>query len=138
MTSEVELVVASDTRWLQLIRGVVEKFSARAGLDPKATQEVVLAVDEAVANVIKHSYKGAPDQKISLRCENVEGDVEVEVRDQGEPFDPAERELPPPDELRVGGRGVYLIRSVMDEVEYRRDGSTNCVRMRKRHQTHVS
>ena len=61
----------------------------------------------------------------------------VEVRDQGEPFDPAECETPPPDELRVGGRGVYLIRSVMDEVEYRRDGSTNCVRMRKRHPAHV-
>ncbi len=137
MTSDVELVVTSDTRWLRLIRCVIEEFSARAGLDSKTTHEVMLAVDEAVSNVIKHSYKGAPDQKISLRCEEVEGGVEVEVRDQGEPFDPAERETPPPDELRAGGRGVYLIRSVMDEVEYRRDGSTNCVRMRKRHPAHV-
>ena len=137
MTSEVELVVTSDTRWLRLIRGVVEEFSVRAGLDAETTQEVVLAVDEAVANVITHSYKGVPDHRISLRCKEVEGGVEVEVRDQGEPFDPAQREIPPPDELRAGGRGVYLIRSVMDEVEYWRDGSTNCVRMRKRHQARV-
>ena len=137
MTAEVELVVTSDTRWLRLIRRVVREFSARAGLDSKTTHEVILAVDEAVSNVIKHSYKGDPDQKISLRCDRVEGGVEVEVRDQGEPFDPAQRKTPPPDELRPGGRGVYLIRSVMDEVEYWRDGATNCVRMTKRHRTHV-
>ena len=135
MAAEVELVVASDTRWLRLIRGVIKEFSARAGLEARTTHEVTLAVDEAVSNVIKHSYKGDPNQKISLRCCEVDGGVEVEVRDQGEPFDPGQSAIPPPDELRSGGRGVYLIRSVMDEVEYRREGATNCVLMRKRQKT---
>jgi anti-sigma regulatory factor (Ser/Thr protein kinase) len=37
----------------------------------------------------------------------------------------------PPDEVRPGGRGVYLMKEIMDEVEYLRDGDTNCVRMKK-------
>jgi anti-sigma regulatory factor (Ser/Thr protein kinase) len=43
----------------------------------------------------------------------------------------------PPEEIRVGGRGVYLMRALMDEVEYHREGDVNCVRMKKLLRTHA-
>jgi serine/threonine-protein kinase RsbW len=92
---------------------------------------VTLAVGEAAANVMKHSYRGDHTRELSLACRNVGDGIEIEIRDEGEPFDPDERPVPPPDELRAGGRGLYLMRAMMDSVEYRRDGATNFVRLRK-------
>ena len=54
-----------------------------------------------------------------------------EIRDKGRPFNPLDCEVPPRDELRPGGRGLYLMREIMDEIDYRRDGDRNCVRLSK-------
>lgn len=131
MPVEVQIVVASDPRCLRLIRRLVAEYVEMVGCDPAAASEVILAVSEAASNIIQHSYKGDPGQKLSVHCRESEDGVEIEIRDNGEPFDPHQPPPGPPDELRAGGRGVYLMQTVMDEIEYRREGTTNCVRMRK-------
>ena len=131
MSDKVEITVASDTRWLALIRRVVDEFCLQVGLDPQERHAVMLAVGEAVGNVMKHSYKGDRTKEFALICRTIGGGVEVEICDQGEPFDPESQPIPPPDELRAGGRGVFLMKAMMDSVEYRRNGATNCVRLRK-------
>ena len=130
MADEIEIRFSSDPRWLRPIRTLLEEFTEQAGLDSKACHEVMLAVGEALANVMRHSYNGDCRQTVWLKCSSDGGMIEIEIRDRGEAFD-LKAELPPPDELRPGGRGVYLIRSAMDEVEYRREGDQNLVRMRK-------
>jgi serine/threonine-protein kinase RsbW len=137
MGDKVEITVASDTRWLALIRRVIDEFCQQAGLDARERHSVTLAVGEAAANVMKHSYRGDHTKQLSLVCRHIGDGIEIEIRDQGEPFDPDSRPLPPPDELRAGGRGLYLIRAMMDSVEYRRDGATNSVRLRKMLKTPV-
>ena len=59
------------------------------------------------------------------------GAVEIELRDQGEPFDPPKEPISPPDETCAGGRGIFMMQAIMDEVEYTRQGTTNSVRMKK-------
>jgi serine/threonine-protein kinase RsbW len=137
MTNEVEIVVPSHARWLRMIRIVVQEFAAEMGCDPKERHDIALAVGEAVSNVIKHSYKGDPGNNLSLVCRDRDDSFEVEIRDRGEAYDPAAKPLRPPEEIRVGGRGVYLMRALMDEVEYHREGDVNCVRMRKLLKTHA-
>jgi serine/threonine-protein kinase RsbW len=131
MASEIEIIVASHPRWLRMIRTVTQEFAAEMGCDPRERHDLALAVGEAVANVIKHSYRGNPDNKLSLTCREDGDSFEVEIRDRGEPFDPEATVTRAPDEIRVGGRGVYLMRAIMDEVQYQRDGDVNCVRMKK-------
>ena len=124
MAQEVEVIIASDPRWLRLARGVVRQFLEQR-------EEIAVAVGEAVANVIRHAYRGDIRQKFSLLCKEGNGAVEIELRDQGEPFDPPKEPISPPDETCAGGRGIFMMQAIMDEVVYTRQGATNSVRMKK-------
>ncbi len=126
-----EVKFVSDPRWLRPVRLLVEEFTEQAGFSAQTQREVELAVGEALANVMRHSYGGDTTRPIDLRCVLRDGAFEVEVRDDGEPFDVADLP-PPPDELRAGGRGVYLMRTIMDTVEYLREDNRNLLRMTKR------
>ena len=137
MAAEVEITVASHPRWLSLIRRVVTEYAELKGLDAQSAREVVLAVDEASANVIKHSYQGECKQSLTVSALYNEDGIEVEIRDNGNPFNPISQLRPPPNELRAGGRGMFLMQTVMDEVEYERRDGKNYVRMRKRIKAHV-
>lgn len=131
MPDEVEITIASHPRWLRLIRQVVEEFAREAGFDPQDSHAITLAVGEAAGNVMKHSYQGRTDRTFSVAC-NLEPDgVEVTIRDTGEPFDPSCKPVLAPDEIRPGGRGLFLMRAIMDEIEYQRENGSNWVRMKK-------
>jgi serine/threonine-protein kinase RsbW len=89
--------------------------------------EVEVALLEAVANAVKHGCGGDPGKRVSVQvsCDAVQG-LRVEVRDPGPGFDPDD--LPNPvDEanlLGTSGRGVFLIRRLMDDVRYEDNGAT--------------
>ena len=127
-----ELRISSDPRWLRLVRTVIQEVSRQAGFAEGERQQIALAVDEALANVIKHAYKGQPDGAVSVACDIADGSLAVVLRHRGERFDPAGAggELEP-DELRSGGRGLFLMRAIMDEVEFDHDGADSVVRLRK-------
>ena len=126
-----ELKISSDPRWLRVVRAMMEEVSRLAGFSDGERCGIVIAVDEALSNVMKHSYKGDPNGQVSLSCVADDGCLEIVLRDQGEAFDPKRLEPPPPDEMRVGGRGIFLMRSTMDEVKFERHGDVNLLRLRK-------
>lgn len=132
MTEQVEIVVDSHPKWLRLVRRVTDEFTREAGLDATERQNIILAVDEAMANVIKHAYGGDTAQKIWLRCRLDEGFVQIELRDRGAEFSPTGQPERAPDEVRPGGRGIYLMRQLMDEIHYAREDGYNSVTLRKR------
>ena len=118
----VDLAVPSSPKSLAVVRGAVERMAKLEGFDEHEVGHIVLAIDEALANVIKHSYRGAPDRPIHVRLEPAPecegGGLIVTVRDYGQTVDPAcikSRDL---QDVRPGGLGVHIIRSVMDEVKY--------------------
>jgi serine/threonine-protein kinase RsbW len=87
-----------------------------AGLDESATTAVVMAADEATNNVMRHAHRGQPEALLQIQC-FVGGDsVEIRILDEGAPFDLAAVPYLDPSELRVGGRGVFLMRTLMDEL----------------------
>ncbi len=132
MADAIEITLASDPRWLRLVRQTVLEYALEAGFSSRDGDAITLAVGEAVGNVIKHAYNGRTDQTFQLCCRTRNGFLEVEVRDHGGPFDPEAAPDLEPDELRPGGRGIYLIKTIMDEIEYGRDGDQNFVSMKKR------
>ena len=131
MGDEIELTINSHPRWMRLVRQIVQQFAHESGFDDKDSHAITLAVGEAVGNVIKHAYNGRSDRTFSLACNSNGVGVEVRIEDRGEPFDPLSAAPLPPDEIRPGGRGIYLMRTLVDELEYERQGDTNVVRMRK-------
>ena len=126
-----ELNISSDPRWLRMVRAMMQEISRQAGFGEGERCDITIAVDEALSNVMRHSYKGDPSGAVHMSCSIGDGCLEIVLRDQGEAFDRERLDAPPPDQMRVGGRGVFLMRSTMDEVEFERNGDMNLVRLRK-------
>jgi serine/threonine-protein kinase RsbW len=126
------LTIPSDLRLLALARAFIEAVCQVAGLDERDTNAVVLATDEATNNVMRHAHRDRPNAQLLIQCFVGEDRLEIRLHDEGEPFDLAAVPHMNPAELRVGGRGVFLMRRLMDEltVEPRLDHG-NTLRMVK-------
>ncbi len=131
------LHVPSSTENLAMIREFVNSIGAQAGLPPQEGDKLVLAVDEACANVIEHAYGEDLTKEVSVRAALDDSKIEITVIDTGASFDPAAIEQNDLRKLvakrRSGGLGMLLIKSFMDEVHYQRIlGQKNELRMVKR------
>src|SRR5262249_1759134 len=127
------LTIPSDLRLLALARAFVEAVCQVSGLDEGTTNAVVMAADEATNNVMRHAPQHQPRSPVQIRCRVSPAAVEVELLDEGEPFDLAAVPHLDPGELRAGGRGVFLMRTLMDELSSHPRGERgNVLRMVKR------
>jgi anti-sigma regulatory factor (Ser/Thr protein kinase) len=120
---DVVVQMRSHPQFLQALRGLVRGYVSAFALPSDKVDEIVLAVDEACCNAIRHSYQGDPDQTLYLRL-NARGQaLEVELRDEGVPAAPERvqrKELTTPavESLTPGGLGIPLIYQVFDDVEF--------------------
>jgi serine/threonine-protein kinase RsbW len=127
------LTIASDLRMLALVRAFVEGFCEVAGCDTRTRDAIVMATDEAVNNVMRHAHREHPEATIQIQCFRHDDCIEVRLLDEGAPFDLAAVPHLDPSELRIGGRGVFLMRALMDELSCQRRGEQgNTLRMVKR------
>ena len=103
----------------------VTEWAQKAGFDERALYEIQLAVDEACANVVDHAYQGADPGDIEVSCCLDDQILTVQVRDWGTGFDltsVADPDLDAPLEERIlGGLGLFLVRQVMDDVQFKSD-----------------
>jgi serine/threonine-protein kinase RsbW len=108
-------------------------MSPDVALDEDHVADLVLAVNEAVSNIMKHAYHGRADQRIQLEADMRPGRLSIRLHHLGDPFDPAAAVTPPAlDGSRESGFGVYLITKTVDEVRYSRDErGRNCITLVK-------
>lgn len=117
-----EISVKSRTENLSLIRDFVSSKTSDAGLAKDEIENVMLAVDEACTNIIKHAYDSFPDGEIVIKLEYNSDKLLVTIIDHGSTFDP--NGIPDPDlqkyyrDGRVGGLGMFLMKTLMDDVKY--------------------
>lgn len=136
MDRDIHLIIRSDPKLLASIRSLVRRWVESWELDEKTAHDVVLAIDEACTNAIRHAYEGRSDGSVELTLKAAPDYLEFQVSDQGLPC-PAERaekremEPPDPDDLTPGGLGIQLIYNVFDEVDFcQGEDGGNCVTMR--------
>ena len=102
------------------------------GLHPRRLMQLELAVEEAVVNICLYAYE-VPPGELLVRIEPGESRFVVELIDEGVPFDPLAVEDPDMGAVvadrAIGGLGIFLVRRVMDEVAYLRDGSRNVLKL---------
>ena len=126
-----EQEIRSDLADLRLAREFVRDFCRTVPggfLDEGGVAELVLAVNEAASNIMKHAYHGRADQRVQLEAEAFPGRVSIRLHHLGDSFDPSA--VPPPalDGSRESGFGIYLIGKSVDEVRYSRDErGRNCI-----------
>ncbi|MDQ3954700.1 MAG: SpoIIE family protein phosphatase [Actinomycetota bacterium] len=113
-----ELVLPNEPVRVGEIRSFVAGFLADLRSPVDVSQEVLLAVGEAAANACRHGRRPQGRSEVRVRCARHQGRVEVLVADDGPGFDPsAFEELTLPDRFASGGRGLFLMRRLMDDVE---------------------
>jgi serine/threonine-protein kinase RsbW len=117
-----KLNVKSRTENLSLIRDFISKSAAEAGVKPDVVENIILAVDEACTNIIKHAYKSYPDGELIIKIKSTSNRFTISITDYGNSFEPDA--IPEPDlqkyyrQKRVGGLGMYLMKTLMDDVKY--------------------
>jgi serine/threonine-protein kinase RsbW len=109
---------------LGLIRDFVRETAAGGGCKPGAMEELVVAVNEATANIVRHGYHHeAGEIRVTVVCSSEW--VKVTLHDACPGFDPTSVPSPdttlPLDERPFGGMGVHLMRTFCDELSYHRD-----------------
>lgn len=138
MVDDIRLEVRSDPRLLRTIRCLVRGWVEACELTSDVADEMVLAIDEACSNAIRHSYGGDCDRFVELTLRADDQFLEIRLCDQGEPCPPEHRErraldIPDPAKLEPGGLGVQLIHRAFDEVDFCPGASSgNCLIMRRR------
>lgn len=121
----VELGMMSDPLYLCGARELVASLAERFGFSDECCCRIKLAVDEALANVIRHGYHREFDKPIWLRLEPLPsnngfpiGGIRIVIEDEADQVDPKIIKSRDLDEVRPGGLGVHIIKEIMDEVVY--------------------
>ncbi|HVA28221.1 MAG TPA: ATP-binding protein [Candidatus Baltobacteraceae bacterium] len=126
----VELRVPCKAEWVALARLSVAAVASRLNFSIDEIEDIKIAVAEACTNAIQHAKECA---YIQVKCEAIPGGLRIGVRDYGRGTRPDAIRSRDLDEERVGGLGVFLIRSLMDDVHYdvHPDEGTNLVMVKK-------
>lgn len=97
------------------------ELASESGLDEDEVQRIEMAVREAAVNAVLHGNAYDPAKRVSASFETSENNLTIRIADQGQGLDPdtLPDPLAPENLLRGSGRGIFLIRSFMDEVHFR-------------------
>ena len=129
LSSRVAAISPYVNRLMRFIKGFMNKL----GAVDESELDIEIAVREALANAVIHGNHEDPYKRIYVTCRcQMDGEVSITVRDEGEGFDgPAVPDPTHPQRrLLSNGRGIYLMRALMDEVSFEEPGNT--VHMRKK------
>jgi serine/threonine-protein kinase RsbW len=109
---------SSHTGNLALMRNCVRRFLEAFPFSERQRTLMVLGVDEACTNIIRHAYHLRDDRLISLSLEGKNDCVCLRLRDYGKQAQPNSMNIRQADLIRPGGLGLHLIRNAFDQVDY--------------------
>jgi anti-sigma regulatory factor (Ser/Thr protein kinase) len=136
MSAKLLLKVKADRKELERVSAAIKALGVDEDWSSDILFRVDLVMDELVVNIMDYGYDES-DHEIDITFTSEEDAVTIEITDEGRSFDPL-NDAPEPDlsspieERRIGGLGVYLARTMMDELVYRREGNRNHLTLVKR------
>ena len=107
----------------------VEEFCRVQGFATATVLDVRLVTEEVLTNVVKYTYEGAGEYSVELRLSASSQSVRMEFRDEGAAFNPLDVPAPESSDRtgprEIGGLGIHLARSLVDDATYSREGNVN-------------
>lgn len=128
-STQMRMLVKGSSETLALIRRVIVACVQHLNLDAPLLNDIKLATTEACTNVIKHAYKFNESLSFELEIKTSSEIFVVEVFYQDPDFVPEKIPVPNLKEIKEGGLGVYIIRNIMDHVNYITDAGSGRVRL---------
>jgi anti-sigma regulatory factor (Ser/Thr protein kinase) len=128
-TSTLEIAVQNQYPEIERVKGLFFRFSEQHGIPDPVKRAFILAFDELLNNIISYGFPKIEDRSIAITVRLGKTTVRADIVDSGVPFNILETPLPNieaelPDRP-TGGLGIFLVRQVMDEIQYRREGDCN-------------
>lgn len=134
MEKRFELSASSEV--LAPFRKELRQILCQTGWEKKAAEEILLAVDEALTNIIRHAYQGGMG-KMTVFVAATNDKIEIMLEDYGKKFDPTQVPSPELPRHKPGGLGIHFIRTIMDQMIYDDQGTAvNRLRLIK-HKTKI-
>ncbi|NBQ55458.1 MAG: ATP-binding protein [Verrucomicrobia bacterium] len=132
---EVRLTVKNRIEDLLRVNSVFESFATQHDIGGRLRYHLLVSIEEIMTNIIKYGFDEEGVHPIHVTFRHIQGQIEMEFEDRGREFNPleiAEPDLDTPIENRqLGGLGIHLVRQMMDETKYRREGDRNILMLRK-------
>ena len=129
------IILHNDVQEVPVMTEFVERTAEQANLDPSVTMTLTLAIEEAVANVMKYAYPKGEVGPIEINATINDGSLSFTIKDSGTPFDPTQVKKADitlsAEEREIGGLGLHLIRNIMDTVEYHHTSNQNILTLTK-------
>jgi anti-sigma regulatory factor (Ser/Thr protein kinase) len=114
----------------------VEYFLHDRQIPDTIINKLLLCVDELITNIIAHAYGDKEEHAVLLECRILDDKIELELRDDGIAFDPTTQTRPNTklslENRDIGGLGIHLVMTLMDKVEYQREGDYNVLKLTKK------
>jgi serine/threonine-protein kinase RsbW len=136
MNTKAAIDVRNDLAELERLNKFLTAFWTANQLDEGAVLDLNLAFEEAFTNVLTRGFRDPGEHEIQVELTFENGIVCLTVEDGGIPFNPLEAPdvdvTAPLGERQIGGLGIYMVRKLMDRVDYVREGNRNRLRMEKR------
>ncbi len=122
MSSSDKILFASSTKNLSLLRNFIEAKAIAFGFDESTINEIILSVDEACTNIIKHAHKYNDSEKIEVETKSENSQFKIILKYKGKGFDPNDLSNPDMkeyfDKFKIGGLGVPIMKKFMSKIEY--------------------
>ena len=132
---EREIKISNDLNEISVLASFIEELGEELSLSFETTMNINLALEEAVANIIMYAYPTQEQHTILLRVTYSEKQLVFLLTDKGASFDPTQVDEVDVtlslEERPIGGLGIFLIRSIMNEISYQRIDNENHLIMKK-------
>lgn len=117
-----KITITSSTKNLHLVRQFIEKKGESLNIDPNVLNQILVSVDEACTNIIKHNYKYNENNFIDVETDFKDKKFIITLIYKGDSFDPTKKISPDMKEYfakyKVGGLGIPLMKKSMDKIEF--------------------
>ena len=131
-----KLTLHNDVQQISKLADFVDTIAEEASIDPSLAMSLNLALEEAVTNVVMYAYPAGEEGDVDIVAELSDGSLLFTISDKGIPFDPTKKEDADitlgVEERQIGGLGIFLVRQLMDTVEYERKDGYNILTMEKK------
>ena len=132
---EVKITVKNRIEDLLRVNSVFESFATQHEIGGRLRYHLLVSIEEILTNIIKYGFDEEGVHPIHITFRHINEKVEMEFEDRGREFNPLEISEPdldtPIENRQLGGLGIHLVKKMIDEAKYRREGDRNILMLRK-------